>query len=213
MSACIGKFNPAVLPRSCNGEDCYACAPQAHKDCWIQTRSNEAFNLIYPDPAKIRLPNIAKALGKLCRFNGQIDRFYSVAEHSVRVMWYVQDMGGSKTDQKWALLHDAAEGLGLGDLVNPYKRLPELAFFKETEKKIETAVAIRFKLPHEMPELVKKADVVACEAERREMHGPPPQPWVGMPDVTDPFVIDGAGWGHAHASDRFMLEARKLGVL
>ena len=49
---------------------------------WIQSRSGLKVHPLNPDPASIRLADIAHALGMTTRFTGHLDRFYSVAEPS-----------------------------------------------------------------------------------------------------------------------------------
>src|SRR6266403_91014 len=73
------------------------------------------FHPFNPHPVEICLEDIARGLSKICRFTGQIDPFYSVAEHSVEVMHLVpQEL------KLAALLHDASEAY-LSDLSRPFK--------------------------------------------------------------------------------------------
>lgn len=60
---------------------------------------------------------IAHALANTCRFNGHTKRFYSVAEHSLRVCNLVPDRYKLQ-----ALLHNAAEAY-VGDVVTPLGRM------------------------------------------------------------------------------------------
>ena len=52
---------------------------------WIQTFTGKWLDLNSPDPSQINIEDIAHDLSMLCRFNGQCTKFYSVAEHSVRM--------------------------------------------------------------------------------------------------------------------------------
>src|SRR5215217_2415409 len=77
---------------------------------WIQTRSGVKFHLLDPKPEDFRIGDIAHALSNVCRFTGHVRKFYSVAEHSVRVCETVRDKFGPFGCKSWeyaALMHDA----------------------------------------------------------------------------------------------------------
>lgn len=67
-------------------------------------------------PADITIERIARGLGNICRYGGQVSTFYSVAEHSVLVASLVP-----QEHRVAAILHDASEALGLGDTIRPLK--------------------------------------------------------------------------------------------
>jgi len=109
----------------------------------------------------INLNDIAHALSLCCRFGGHISEHYSVAEHSIRCMEYVEHaiLSDSKfLDQfniRWsdkthiklmlyALMHDASEAY-LTDIPKPLKIL--LPKYQETEKIWEDMIAEKFELP------------------------------------------------------------------
>lgn len=68
-----------------------------------------------PEIEQIEIRDIAHGLSMQCRYAGHIDRFYSVAEHSVYVA-----MLAPKKYQLYFLLHDAHEYL-YQDIVKPLK--------------------------------------------------------------------------------------------
>lgn len=72
---------------------------------------------------------IGTALSKLCRYTGNCDFFYSVAQHSVLVSELVHPSIALE-----ALMHDAAEAY-LGDVSTPVKQ--ELTEYKVIEKRVE----------------------------------------------------------------------------
>lgn len=78
-----------------------------------------------PDPEEIKIGDIANALGMLCRYNGHVPRFYSVAEHCVLMAEHVFAVERSTTMAFATLMDDAPEAY-IGDMTRPMKqRLPE----------------------------------------------------------------------------------------
>ena len=69
----------------------------------------------------VDIKDIAHALSRICRFNGHIKEFYSVAQHCIQVSNTLKDLGCNKKIQLCGLLHDAAEAY-LGDLPTPIKK-------------------------------------------------------------------------------------------
>ena len=113
-------------------------------------------------PEDICIKDIAPHLARICRWNGGVNGFYSVAEHSIAVAKSV-----APKFRLWALLHDAAETY-IGDVTRPVK--PKLWIHDEIscsnyiesystkETKILKVIAARFYLSSEMPDQVKRAD-------------------------------------------------------
>ena len=75
---------------------------------WIQTFTGRKFFPLAPDGAEVCIEDIAHALSMKCRFNGHCLRFYSVAEHSVRVANRVRALGGDNQTCRPAFPHDRA---------------------------------------------------------------------------------------------------------
>lgn len=137
---------------------------------WIQTRTGVAFYPLAPRAVDIRIEDIAHALSNLCRFGGHCRRFLSVAEHSVNVSRFVPEEYALQ-----ALLHDATEAY-LVDVPKPIK--PLLFGYEEIESKVWAAVAERFGVPVEMHESVHRADIAVLLAEKEQLLGPSPMPWL-----------------------------------
>ncbi len=96
---------------------------------WLQnarpfrTLSGIDIDLLNPSPGSLILEDIATGLSKACRYSGQCDGFYSVAEHSILVSRYVEHLENPIPDLvKAAFLHDGQEGY-LHDLTTPLKIL------------------------------------------------------------------------------------------
>src|SRR5438132_13165538 len=100
-------------------------------DHCIMLQSGCLFDLANPEASEINVEDIAHGLAHTCRYAGQCDGFYSVAEHSVLVSQIVQHA------KLAALFHDAAEAF-IGDMSRPLKQL--LPNYIEIEKKIEHAI-------------------------------------------------------------------------
>lgn len=126
---------------------------------WILTHSGIQFDLENPTPEMVNIQDIAKALSQMCRFNGHCDRFYSVAEHSLRVAEKVP-----KHLQLQALLHDAAEAY-IPDVTRPLKRM--LPLFKQTERKIMQAIGAKFNMSLPICDDVTKADMRMLKTEKK----------------------------------------------
>jgi hypothetical protein len=121
-------------------------------DGFIGTFSGIRFWPLRPNRDDILIADIAHALAHQCRFGGHASKFYSVAEHSVHVSQLCLP-----EHALWGLLHDASEAY-LVDLPRPLKQLPEFAPYREAERRLQWAVAVRFGLPEEQPASVTEAD-------------------------------------------------------
>lgn len=124
----------------------------------IFTATGLTFNIVNPNPMDVSLTDVSYSLSHICRYNGHVPTFYSVAEHSVRVAWWLQDHGHGHEIALTGLLHDAAETY-VGDMVRPLKRHPEFgAVHQQLEDRVAIAVheALGGIYPH--PEPVHEAD-------------------------------------------------------
>lgn len=144
------------------------------KSDMIQTYSGKWLSGIFPVEEDIDIHDIARGLAFKCRFSGQISDFYSVAQHSIWVAQKVRDMHGSLSEQRTALLHDAAEAY-LGDVPQPYKHnLPD---FKLMEDRLLCAILDKFHVDREMTPLIKYCDRLACFVEAKWLHPHPVESW------------------------------------
>lgn len=117
----------------------------------IRTHSGKLVDLTQILPSDILIGDIAHALANICRYGGHPEKFYSVAQHSLRVARKCPDEFALE-----GLLHDAAEAY-IGDLVKPLKILLGEPVAK-LEREIEQAIAIEFNLTFPWPACVKVAD-------------------------------------------------------
>lgn len=128
-------------------------------DARITTWTGAAVDFCHVLEAPIELEDIAHALGMLCRFNGHIRRFYSVAQHSVVVSHLVEPELA-----RAALMHDATEAY-MGDMTAPLKRC--IPTFRSLEDKLEVAIRAQFDLYVDTgaERAIKAADHCALELE------------------------------------------------
>lgn len=120
------------------------------------------------------LTDIAIHLGRVCRFAGACNTFYSVLTHSL----VVGDLGSTPRLQLLGYLHDASEAV-IGDITRPFKT----ASMKEVEARIWERIAETLWLPHFTNQDwadVKTNDIRTLRAEA-ELIGPP-----GLATIVEP---------------------------
>lgn len=144
------------------------------KGDWMQTFTGKKFWPLDPRSDDVDIKDIAHSLALTCRFNGQCNLFYSVAQHSVFVSRLV-----TPSQALAALLHDSTEAY-LGDIIRPIKLyLPE---FKDIENNLEKAIFQHFSIRNYDKKEIVKADNIALYTEMRDVMGEPPEIWKGFKD-------------------------------
>lgn len=86
----------------------------------MQTFSGEYVHFDQLDAIPVSIVDVAHHLSQICRFGGATRRFYSVAQHSVRVSRLLKANGNDRDTQYQALHHDDTETY-IGDMVKPLK--------------------------------------------------------------------------------------------
>lgn len=132
------------------------------------TFSGKPFYPLSPRAEDILISDIAHALPFICRYTGQCNRFYSVAEHSIVVARGVASATKDIRMILTALLHDASEAY-LSDIVTPIKNTDEMSGFRKIETRVEAAIALRFGLYFPLPEIVKHYDARALVTEASQI--------------------------------------------
>ena len=143
---------------------------------YVSTFLGNRFYLTRPHIDDVAIEDIPHGLAYQCRFNGQTNAFYSVAQHSLMVMDLVPP------DHRFAaLLHDAAEAY-LGDMVKPLKNLfPE---FSVIEARVMAIIGEKFGLDLTHLALsIKQADLVALATEKRDLMPHSTEPWSYLAEV------------------------------
>ena len=107
----------------------------------IVTFMGEEFTPLDPDIDQIHIEDIAHSLSLLCRANGHIDYFFSIAQHSINCASEAKARGYSARVQLICLIHDASEAY-ISDITRPVKYY--LTEYKTIEKHLQDVIYTRF---------------------------------------------------------------------
>jgi uncharacterized protein len=132
-------------------------------DNFLTTISGTKFWPLDPRAEDVEIKDIAHSLSNLCRFNGHVRRFYSVAQHCVLVSQAVKPQFAL-----YGLLHDAAEAY-IGDMTRPLKHDPQMRRYKECDIRLTHVIYSRFGLTDIEPTCVKEADRLVLQDEVRDV--------------------------------------------
>ena len=150
---------------------------QATPRVWQRMLSGRRLNLIEPSPLDIEIADIAHGLARVARWNGQTTgpHIFSVAQHTLLVEAVMREQT-PRVDVSWrlaALLHDAPEYV-IGDMISPFKAVLG-EDYKAVEKRLLSAIHIRFGLPpmlaDNITQAIKAADKGAAYLEATELAG------------------------------------------
>jgi 5'-deoxynucleotidase YfbR-like HD superfamily hydrolase len=139
--------------------------------------SGRRLDLLDPSPLDIEVEDIAHGLARVARWNGQTrgDHIFSVAQHTLLVEEVARRRAGS-IDSRLGLailLHDAPEYV-IGDMISPFKAVLG-EDYKSVEKRLLSAIHIRFGLPavlaDKITQAIKAADKGAAYLEATELAG------------------------------------------
>jgi hypothetical protein len=157
-----------------------------YTDHWISTYTDKKFHYLNPTEEEICIEDIAHALALTCRFGGHCSKFYSVAEHSIRVSNIVPE-----TLRLQALLHDAHEAY-LHDVPRPIKE--DIPQYKIIADKLQSRINNKFNC-YMGNYLVKKADDKLLATEARDLM-PSTTDWADLPTPLDE-IIKPMSWRNA----------------
>jgi hypothetical protein len=177
---------------------------------WMATNSGNRLYFNDPKPEDINIFDIATSLSKLCRFTGQIDKLYTVAQHSVLVSHFVPEEYALE-----GLLHDAAEAY-TNDINTPLKRdLGES--YRSVVEKIEWVIANKYGLVYPWPVEVHYIDHRICTTEAKWLFPTVPE-WVqDRPEIDFKVPIYGTltklhhnVWKPKTAYNKFIVRLKEL---
>ena len=129
---------------------------------WISTVTGKKIDYLNPADNDFDIRDIALGLSKQCRFLGQCDGHYSIAQHSVIG---AMEMPTRELALEF-MLHDAAE-FAIGDCPSPLKRL--LIDYQTIEARFDEAIRHQWRLPMVMSPEVKLMDDIMYRTERRDL--------------------------------------------
>lgn len=189
-------------------------------DNWLETRSGLCFDYLAPTKEMVDIQDIAWALGKLCRFNGQCQRFYSVAEHCVLLVRWMNERNETfrrasrepvpnmykGKEQMVMLLHDAAEAY-CGDIVRPLKQ--HLLGFQKIEREVLLVIGEKFGVSLAfLDEELSMLDARITRDERAQAMGKTANKWAV--DGLEPLGVNLHFWDPETAGKRFLQEFERI---
>ena len=104
---------------------------------YITTVTGKHFDPMDPENQEIDIVDIAHALSLICRGNGHIKFFYSVAQHSIACAGEAIARGYSQEVILGCLLHDSSEAY-ISDVTRPVKK--ELPQYLHAEEELQNAI-------------------------------------------------------------------------
>lgn len=163
----------------------------------IQTYTGRVVDFQDPWKSNFTLEDIAHGLSMTCRYAGQCDFFYSVAQHAVLVSYLTDDKNALA-----GLHHDDTEAF-MGDVTSPLKTL--LQDYRVIEGLLHDAIFDRLRLPRKLTDEVKDADLIALALEKPILIGASAITW-NLPEVEHPSWDD----FRAYIKPMSQKEAKKL---
>lgn len=128
---------------------------------------------VYPLALKVEdidIKDIAHHLAMQCRYNGSVNRFYSVAEHCYLISHALLRDGYPLMVAYQGLTHDAAETY-TGDMIRPVKNSLRSIWskWKEIEESNEETIAIALGVDHPYNPAVKQYDRRIIQDEKAQL--------------------------------------------
>lgn len=169
---------------------------------YIRTYTGRHFCYEGISPEMIDINDIAQALSNICRFCGQLDNFYSVAQHSVLVSYLVP-----KELALEALLHDASEAY-CQDIPAPLKAL--LPDYRDIERLVDMSIRCKFGLPLDHSCQVKHSDLVMLATERRDLDIDDGDQWAILEGIKPTNLFEVHPLNPCQARSLFMARFKEL---
>lgn len=196
-------------------------SPSKAGRAWQRMLSGRRLDLLDPSPLDIEVEDIAHGLARVARWNGQTNgaHIFSVAQHTLLVEAVLRQQT-PRVDHRVrlaAMLHDAPEYV-IGDMISPFKAVIG-GSYKVVEKRLLSAIHIRFGLPAALPaeieRQIKAADMGAAyleathlagfaQAEAKRLFGRDPK----LPAATERDYV--TPWSAGRAEKQFLARFKTL---
>ena len=179
---------------------------------WMHTSMCKRFYPKDPRPEDISISDIANGLALTSRYSGQgeIGRYYSVAEHSLLMTECAARWGWPTKSLLCVMLHDAAEAY-LGDLTSPVKQAVG-AGYKIVEERVQNAILEKYGLRPTEKEChlrIKELDQSIVLNEQRYVM----RYWQPWPSNAQPLEgVNIRGWSPMQAKIKFLNTWRILSI-
>lgn len=108
---------------------------------YITTITGKHFDPIEPERSLIDIYDIAHSLSHVCRANGHMKHFYSVAQHSMACAREAVERGYDKAVVLGCLLHDGSEAY-MSDVIRPLKSM--MSYYLEAEDRLQNMIWEKF---------------------------------------------------------------------
>lgn len=161
---------------------------------WCQTITGREVYPLNLQPEQVAIEDVSHALAMVCRFNGHVRSFYSVAAHSIAVAESMANSGHDPIEVFAGLIHDAHEAYPPGDVASPILRYPRLRPVSEAQKKAAAACEKALGLtailelakrdPAQVRNAVKAHDLLQLACEKRDLLVKEPRAWLPLPEPT-----------------------------
>lgn len=145
----------------------------------VETFTGKEFNLMEPTFESIDILDIAHGLSNVCRYMGQVKKFYSVAQHSI-----IMAKHATPQNTLACLLHDGAEAY-TSDIPSPLKDLVPGLY--DIEEKITGMIHAKFYVRFTDYAEIKRLDFVLMATEVRDLM--PNKIWGNFPLGPLPEII------------------------
>lgn len=140
---------------------------------YIRTYTGRKFYPMDPQPDAIDIKDIAHALSLVCRGNGHVNRFFSVAQHCINCAMEAEARGCSQRVILACLIHDASEAY-MSDVPRPFKQF--LREYLAQEERLLEVVYGKFlgtPLTEEEQKIIKQIDDDMLYFDLRELLNEP----------------------------------------